>query len=268
MSDKRDKRAQNWATALSFMPIFGKSISQGIMQGNLSKRQKEQADKIVLNDPTYQESQYAKENLVNARNLANSRMPGATALQQGLLGSQANAYAGLSRAASNPQQMIAGAGALQQNTNSALNNLAIQEAQYTNSMFQNLSSALGAMVNEGDKVYGDQLRKFNRDFDLKQTLLNSSVENRMAALAAPNNAQNQFLQTAGQVFGAISGIPGLGGGGGGSAAPSKSMTGPAQRIGGAANPGIGLPGQATRTSSINPFLNMPTYFNQPYQFGR
>ncbi|WP_407522681.1 hypothetical protein PDL71_15480 [Lacibacter sp. MH-610] len=246
MSEKRDRRANTWAGITSFIPIIGGSISKGIQQGNLAKRQKEEADRIKLNDPTYKESEYAKEALTTARQRMGGRMPGATALQGGLLSNQANAFTNLSRAASNPQQLIAGAGGLQQNTNNALNQLAIQEAQYTDSLFGNLNSALDVMRQEGDKVYGDQLRKFNRDFEMKQNLLNSAEQNKMASRQAPNNAFNQLLDTGIKVGSALYGMGAFGG----SKMPDLQTQG-ANVKGFSTSPG-GLPTTANRTSSITP----------------
>lgn len=155
-------------------------ILTGINAFGAAKKQKREANKINPQDVTYKESQYAKEGLDTARNMLNGRMAGANAMQQGALTNQSNAFLNLSRAAGSPQQMMAAAGALQGNTNSALDQLAIQEAQYKQSMLGNFNNALGAMTNEGDKVYNDQLRKYNRDYDMKQNLLNSAALNKQA----------------------------------------------------------------------------------------
>jgi hypothetical protein len=155
-------------------------IFTGINAFSQAKKQKREANKINPVDVTYQESPYAKEQLSTARNFLNSRMPGANSMQQGIANNQANSFLNLTRAAGSPQQLMAAAGALQGNTNSALDNLAIQESQYKASMLGNFNNALSTMTNEGDKVYGDQLRKYNRDYEMKQSLLNSSAQNKQA----------------------------------------------------------------------------------------
>lgn len=200
MGDRRTRNSNRWATYTSFFPIWGKHAASAIRQNALAKNQQEAADKLNPIDPTYQVSPYAQEQLNNARNAMNARMPGAAQLENNVFRNQANTMMSLSRAAT-PQQQIAAAGALQGGTDNALSNLAMQESQYRNAMMGNLNSALQIMTDENDKVYGDQLRKFNRDFDLKQGLLNSAERNRAGVSESIGNGvgaiANTVLQFAG-----------------------------------------------------------------------
>ena len=208
MGDRRNQNAQNWATATSLIPIFGGNISQGILQRNLARQQQEQADKLNPVDPSYTESQYAKEQLALARNAMNSRMPGSVQAEANIARNQSNIFLNLARAAGSPQAMIAGAGALQNSSNNALSQLAAQEAQYKNSMLSNLNNALIGMVQEGGKVYADQLRKYTRDFDQKQNLLNSSQQNFSNSIANASSAMDRGIDVALKILSmGTSGLP-------------------------------------------------------------
>lgn len=208
MGDRANKNARNWATATSLIPIFGGNISQGILQRNLSKQQQESADKINPVDEVYNESPYAKQQLATAEQMLNGRMAGASAATNNIYNNQSNAFLNLSRAAGSPQQMMAAAGALQGNTNSALDNLAVQESQYKTQMLGNFNNALGVMTNEGDKMYADKTNRFNRQYAEKQGLLNSSQQNFSNSIQSASNAMQAGVDTALKVFG----IPGMGGG--------------------------------------------------------
>lgn len=240
MGERRNRNAQNWATATSLIPIFGGQISQGILQRNLSRQQKEEADKINPVDEIYKPSEFAKEQLGMARQAVNARMPGAGLIENNLYKNQAATMLNLARIG-NPQQMIAAAGATQSNTNDALNNLAMQEAQFRNSMLGNLNNALQVMTGETDKVYADKTNRFNREFAQKQGLLNSSQQNFSNSIQSASNAMQAGVDTALKIFG----MPSL---------PGKAIkpTGPAQPIGNF-NPAAGwfnMPNQANYTPTI------------------
>lgn len=208
MGDLRTRNSNRWANYVSFFPIWGKHAASAIRQNALAKNQQEVADKLNPVDPTYQASPYAQEQLNNARNAMNARMPGAAQLENNVFRNQANTMMSLSRAAT-PQQQIAAAGALQGGTDNALSNLAMQEQQYRTTMLGNLNSALQIMTGENDKLYGDQLRKFNRDFDLKQGLLNSAERNRAGVSESISNGANAIANTLLQFTG-MGGVPNAG----------------------------------------------------------
>lgn len=158
-------------------------------------KQRKEARKINPIDVTYTESPYAKMQLAQAEQALNGRMAGAANMENNLYKNQANSFNSISRAAT-PQQMIAAAGALQANTNNALDQLAQQEAQYKAQMLGNFNSALQTMTNEGDKVYSDQLRKYNRDYNYKQQLLNSASQNTQNGLAGLGGYMDSGVQLA------------------------------------------------------------------------
>lgn len=220
MGERRDRNNRRWAQATSLIPIFGKHISQGIMQNSLSRNQREAAAKINPIDVEYKESPYAKEQLATARNFMNAKMPGSQQAEANTFRNQSNTMMNLARAASSPQQMMAAAGAVQGQTNNALNNLAQQEAQYRTGMLGNLNNALQGMVTEGNKVYADQTNRFNRLNTEKQNLLNASQQNFSNSLQSASGAMNAGVNAAISIFGGGAGglgslFGGMSGGSGG-----------------------------------------------------
>ena len=268
MGERRDRNNRAWAQGISVIPIVGGQISQGIMQNSLSRKQREEAAKINPIDPEYKESPYAKEQLAMARNAQNARMPGSQAMEGNVFRNQSNTLLNISRSASSPQAMMAAAGAVQGGTNNALNNLAVQEAQYKTSMLSNTNNALQGMVTEGNKVYNDQLRKYQRDFDMKQNLLNSSQENFSNSLKSASGASDAAAKFALQMFG----MPGGGGAGAATGGMNLSgITGGAgggginlSGLGGLMGGGVANSGQAGQQQSfqINPYQGNGWFFNK------
>jgi hypothetical protein len=257
MGQRRTRNSNFWANYTSFIPIVGSGISRSIRQNALSKNQAEEAAQINPVDVTYQESPYAKEQLALARNAQNARMPGGAQMEANAYRNQSNTMLNLSRAAGSPQAMMAAAGAVQGTTNNALGNLAIQEAQYKTQMMGNTNNALQGMTIEQGKVFNDQLRKYQRDYDTKQTLLNSSQQNAANAGESLSGAMNSLYSTAlNLATGGMGG--GMMGGTGARAANQASL----------ASPGTGLTdSQLLQGGYAQPFNNFnagsPSWFTPP-----
>lgn len=115
---------------------------------------------LLQNDPQYQVSPYASQRLSLAQNLLNARMPGATAMERNIYGNQANQLANVNRNATDASQALALGSAAQGQTNQAFQNLSTQEQQDYYNRLQNLTGAQQGMIQEGDKVYQDQVRRF------------------------------------------------------------------------------------------------------------
>lgn len=241
MGQLRTRNANRWATYFSSFPIVGGSIGRAIQQNALSKNQGEEAAGINPVDVSYTESPYAKQQLDIANNAYNARMGGAAQAQNNISQNQGNSFFNLARAATSPQALMAAAGGLQYNTNNSLNQLAQQESSYKSSMLSNLNNALSSMTDENAKVYADGLRKYNRDFDLKQGLLNSSQQN------AANATQSLSNVTTGLVNTALSLLPGIGG-----LTPKIKTTEPAQLRGNNFNPTAGW--FTPRLNTYNPTI--------------
>lgn len=206
MGDLRTRNANRWANYLSFFPIWGGAAANAIRSNALAKNQQEAANEINPVDEIYKPSEFAKEQLNMARQAVNARMPGAAQQENNLFRNQANTFNNLSRAAT-PQQMIAAGGAVQGNTNDALANLAAQEQQFRNSMLGNLNAALGVNINEGDKVYQDKTNRFNREFNMKQGLLNAAEQNRANVGNSIQSGVNSIANTLLNFTGAFNTTP-------------------------------------------------------------
>lgn len=119
-----------------------------------------QMDKLLGQDPTYKENPLARQRLGLAQQLLNARMPGAATAEKGIFANQANQISNINRAATDSSQALALATGTQGQTNSAITNLGQSEAQDYQRRFNNVEGAQQGVINEGDKVYQDQIRRF------------------------------------------------------------------------------------------------------------
>lgn len=125
-----------------------------------SKKSNKQLERLLGQNPTYQKNPIAGQRLALAQQLLNARMPGAASMERNIYGNQANTLAQINRNATDSSQALALAGATQGQTNQAFNQLGIQEGQDYYNRLQNLTGAQQGMIAEGDKVYQDQVRRF------------------------------------------------------------------------------------------------------------
>lgn len=155
-------------------------------------------------DPTYTESPYAADKLALAKQLINSRMPGAAVQERNIAQSQANTLANVNRNATDASQALALAAATQGQTNAAVNNLGQQEAQDYYNRLGFLSNAQDAMSQEHMNKYQDTVRKW-------QDLINIDVMKH-----GIRQQQGQNLANLGAMIGSMNfGGGGASGGGGG-----------------------------------------------------
>lgn len=144
--------------------------------------QKRAAKKINPIDATYEISPYAKNQLAMAQNLYNARSAGAGAAEQNILTNQANQVANVNRNAVDSSQALAIAAGLQGNTNQALSNLAVQESQDQMGKAGFVADAQNTLINEGDKVYQDTVRKYDNAVAAKSALQNAGQQNTFNAV--------------------------------------------------------------------------------------
>jgi hypothetical protein len=119
-----------------------------------------QLERLIKQNPTYKSSPYAGQRMALAQQLLNARQPGAAAAERNIYGSQASTLANVQRNATDSSQALALAAGAQGQTNQAFGDLAQQEAQGYQQRYQNLAGAQEGMIQEGDKVYQDQVRRF------------------------------------------------------------------------------------------------------------
>lgn len=117
-------------------------------------------ERLIGQDPTYKANPIAAQRIGLAQTLLNARMPGAATEEQNILGAQANQQANVQRNATDSSQALALGAAGQGQTNKAFSNLGEQEAQDYQRRYGNLNNAEQGEIQEGDKVYQDQIRRF------------------------------------------------------------------------------------------------------------
>ena|ERR1700749_2709664 len=117
-------------------------------------------NQLLQQDPTYQANPIAGQRLALAQTLLNARMPGASFATNNIYGNQANNEANIERNATDSSQALAAGAASQGQTNAAFGKLAEQEAQDSQRRYGNLVGAQQGEIQEGDKVYQDQIRRF------------------------------------------------------------------------------------------------------------
>jgi hypothetical protein len=165
-----------------------------------------QMEALIAQNPTYKENPLARQRLGLAQQLMNARMPGAAQAERNIYSNQANQVSNIQRGATDSSQLLAmGANAFGQ-SNEAFIDLGQAEAQNRQQQYQNLAGAQQGVINEGDKAFEDQVRKFND----------------LASIRGAQNANRQ--NTWGDIsnmgfglanFGMSGGMGGLFGGGGG-----------------------------------------------------
>jgi hypothetical protein len=149
-----------------------------IGKGSLARKQKKLANQIVLNDPTYEINPYAKQGLAEAILRRGGRMPGATELTDQIYGNQADTIASVENNSTDAATALSVAAGLQGNTNNALADLQLKEAQYEVEANDAVERARQGLITEGDKVYSDKIRKYSEAKAAKDALIGSSIQNK------------------------------------------------------------------------------------------
>lgn len=189
-------------------------IFNAIAQQFQAKKQQKLADKITPVNAKYEANPAATSLYNQGRNLYQGRMEGANALEQNAFTSQANTVANANRNATDASQALAVAAAAQGQTDSTLNNLAIEEGQNKLQRFGALSSATGQMIQEGDKVFQDKLRNYYDDLNKKNSLEAAAMQNRNAIWGALDQTAMAAVSLM-SPGGALAGAGKSAGGGGG-----------------------------------------------------
>lgn len=131
--------------------------------------------RLLKKDPQYQISDMAKQRLGLAQTLLNARAPGALAAERNIYGTQANTMAGVERNATSGAQALSLNMSAQGQTNQAFQNLAQNEATDYYSRLQNLTGAQQGMIAEEDKVYQDNVRRFQNQVQIKGAIAQNNA---------------------------------------------------------------------------------------------
>lgn len=130
--------------------------------GNLfgNRRANRQLERLISQNPQYKSNPIASQRLGLAQQLLNARMPGAAARERNIYGTQANTLGQINRNATDSSQALALAAGTQGQVNEAFGDLSQQEAGDYQRRYSNLTGAQEGMIQEGNKVYQDQVRRF------------------------------------------------------------------------------------------------------------
>lgn len=131
---------------------FGKMFGRGDANDEL--------ESLLASDPKYAANPEVANRLALAKTLLNGRMPGAANIEKNIYASGSNSFARATKAASDSSQLLSEGASIQGRTNQAFNNLGQEEAQDYQRRYGNVVGAQEAFVNESDKVFQDQVRRF------------------------------------------------------------------------------------------------------------
>ena len=133
------------------------SIGKAIGRGKANK----QMEKLMNENPIYQENPLAKQRLGYAQVLVDSRMPGATQAERNIFTNQATQLGRLDRSATDASQALALASGIGAQTDKSLIDLGMTEAQDYQRRYGNLVDAQEGVIRENDKVFQDQTRRWS-----------------------------------------------------------------------------------------------------------
>lgn len=175
-------------------------------------------DELLQKDPTYTANPLANQRLGLAQSLLNARSPGAAYAEKNIYGNQANQQANIQRNATDGSQALALGAAGQAQTNQAFLGLNNQEDQNYQQRLGNLNQAQQGEIQEGDKVYQDQIRRFG-DMAQIRGQQNQNTQNAWNSISNLGFGAANFGLSGGasKIFGS--------GGGGGGGQPSQSYSG-------------------------------------------
>lgn len=194
--------------------------------GNLfgARKANKRLEALIGQNPTYKQNPIAGQRLALAQQLLNARMPGAASMERNIYGTQANTLANIQRNATDSSQALALAAGTQGQTNQAFNQLGIQEGQDYYNRLGNLTGAQQGMIQEGDKVYQDQVRRFqdlaairgaqtqntanawNSVSNLGFGAMNFGLAGGFSDLFGKRNT-NPYMQTSTPAYGGMTGLP-------------------------------------------------------------
>jgi len=151
------------------LPLIAAGVGIAGAIGKMFGRKKanKEMNKLLSQDPTYKANPIANERLGLAKQLLNARMPGAATIERGIYGSQANSMASASRNATDSSQLLALGAAGQGQTNQSFQDLGLLEDQNYQQNLNRVEDAQQGVINEGDKVFSDEQRRFGNKVQIK-----------------------------------------------------------------------------------------------------
>ncbi len=162
-------------------PLSLASTAMGLIGGigKLFGRKKanKELNKLQAQDPRYTANPEAEKRLGLANSLLNARMPGAASIEKNIYTSGANANANFSRNAGDSTQALLGGAAIAGQQGKQLNDLGIEEANDYQRRYQNQVGAQQGVINEQDKVYNDDVRRFGDKAQIQGAISQNKQQN-------------------------------------------------------------------------------------------
>lgn len=155
--------------AESFMNPIGMAAGVVGTIGKMFSRAKNnrELEKLLGQDPSYSINPLAQQRLGLAQTLLNARMPGSQARENRIFGNQASNQYNVGRTATDASQALLMNATGQGQTNQAFGDLGMDEANYFQQNLNNLTGAQEGMIQEGNKVYEDNVRRYGNKMQIK-----------------------------------------------------------------------------------------------------
>ena len=131
---------------------------------------------LMQRDPKYVANPIAAQRLALAQTLMNARMPGAMQAEKNIYQSAANTTGMAQRNATDASQLLALGAAAQGQADQSFIDLGQAEAQDYQRRFQNLTAAQQGQIEEGDKVFQDEARRYGNEVQM-QGQINQNRQN-------------------------------------------------------------------------------------------
>lgn len=223
----------------------GIGLAAGIVGGIGKMIQRGKANKqlkaLQAQDPTYTANPEAQKRLSLANSLLNARMPGAARAERNIYASGGNARGQIQRNATDSSQALALGAGIQGNEANQFGQLAQNEAQDYQRRYANQVGAQQGMINEGDKVFQDEERRFGNKLQI-QGAINQNKQNNWGDIANMGYGVASF-----GMAGGMDGMKGMFGGGGNQGMSSQ----PQMQFTPQSSAGWGAAPQPMQTGGIN-----------------
>lgn len=147
---------------MSFLKDFARLFGGGLVGAMIGSRKdaNKDLDKVLAQDPMYAQNPLAAQQFALAQQYMNAKMPGANQLEDNISTTQGNNLDFIRKNATDASQAIGAAAGTGAQADQAFSDLQTKEAGFKTSMLGNLNDAYGTLIGEGDKVYGDKVRRF------------------------------------------------------------------------------------------------------------
>jgi hypothetical protein len=148
------------------------SVAQMVQRGVANKKMKS----LMKNEPVYKENPEVRQRYALAKTLLNARMPGAGAAEKNIYTTQGNIISNAQRSATDSNNLLLAGSAAQGISNRAFQELGMQEAQDYQRRYNNYEAGNEAIVREGDKVFNDNVRRFENKIQMEGAA-NENIQN-------------------------------------------------------------------------------------------